>query len=124
MIGWLTGLLAPKFGEIVGKRIAVGLVVLLGVVAAILIWKAFIGGIIKRHDLEQDAEVVQNDAKADSATADERAVDQTRISQEASELKETVDEAKANGSDPRAAYYACVKQLQSARASGRPTPAC
>lgn len=125
MIGMIAGmLLKAGLGPVAARRASIGILIFVGVIAILLLGKCMLDNYVDKHDLEQEAEIVRDDAKADSATADERAIDETRVEAEARELKETVDEARSDGRDPRAAYYECVKQLQSARAAGRPAPAC
>lgn len=119
VIGMFFGLKGKAAG-IVG-----GIVTLIG---ALLIvwggWSLIKGRIIKAHDLEQELGIAKKKGEADSTAGDERSTDVTRVRREADELKETVNAAKSEGRDPRAAYYACVQLQQSARAANKPVPAC
>lgn len=85
---------------------------------------AYDRSIIKAHDAERDAATAKADRKADTKAAEERRSDDARLTTETQEIKDAVDEAKRTGADPRAAYYACVRLQQSARARGEPPPNC
>jgi hypothetical protein len=119
LIGGLFGLKGKAAG-IVG-----GLISLL-VIAGILFggWSLIKHNIIEKHDLEQEAQIAKQKGEADSVAGDERSTDVTRVRRETDEIKEAVNDAKAEGRDPRAAYYDCVKLQQSARAANKPVPSC
>lgn len=80
--------------------------------------------LIKTHDLEREAATAKADRKADTKAAEERRADDARATTETAEIKEAVNEARAEGRDPRAAYYECVRLQQAARASGKPPADC
>lgn len=85
---------------------------------------AYDRSIIKAHDAKRDAAIAKDDRKADAKAAEERRADDARSTDEAAQIKEAINEARAEGRDPRAAYYECVKLQQSARARGQPSPDC
>lgn len=119
LIGGLFGLKGRAAG-IVGGLIS--LLVIVGILFGG--WQLVKHNIIKKHDLEQEAQIAKQKGEADSTAGDERSTDVTRVRRETDELKETINAAKAEGRDPRAAYYACVQLQQSARAANKPVPAC
>lgn len=99
-----------------------GILLLLGAIFAAV--KLHDRRVIETHDATQTAVNAQADRKADQQAADQRRSDDARLSNETTEVNNAVSEAKRNGGDPRAAYYACVKLQQAARASGRVVPSC
>ena len=118
MIAWLMLKLgAPKWAIYAGI-----VVLLLGALGTAKC--AYDRSIIKAHDAERDAATAKADRAADAKSAEERRADDSRLAQETQEVKEAVDEARSEGRDPRAAYYACVKLQQSARARGEPPADC
>lgn len=119
MIGGLFGL-KGKAASIVGGLLS--LLVIAGVVLGG--WHLVKKNIIEKHDLEQEAQVAKQKGAADSTAGDERAVDTIRVRQEAAAIKEAVKDAKAEGRDPRSAYYHCVELQQAARSANSPVPAC
>lgn len=62
--------------------------------------------------------------EAEKVIGGERLNDAVRSEKESGELKEAIDDAKAKGADPRAAFYQCVLLQQAARKAGRPAPEC
>jgi hypothetical protein len=119
LIGGLFGLKGRAAG-IVGGLIS--LLVIVGILFGG--WQLVKHNIIAKHDLEQEAQIAKQKGEADSTAGDERSTDVTRVRRETDELKETVNAAKSEGRDPRAAYYACVQLQQSARAANKPVPSC
>ncbi len=100
-----------------------GLVVLL--LAFMMVAKcAYDKSLIKSHTNSQAAETAKADRKADNTAAVQRVEDVTRVNDEAQEIKETVNEARNEGRDPRAAYYECVRLQQAARRERKPSPSC
>lgn len=103
----------------------------LAVVAALALLAAFMGlkscydhKVIATHDAKQEAATAKADRKADTNAAEQRRADDSRSTDESTQIKEAINEA---GSDPaarRAAYYRCVQLQQAARHSGKPSPAC
>ena len=85
---------------------------------------AYDRSVIKAHEAERDAATAKADRKADTKAAEERRSDDARLTTETQEIKDAVEEAKRTGADPRAAYYACVRLQQSARARGESSPDC
>lgn len=85
---------------------------------------AYDRSVIKSHEAERDLAIERADRKADAKAAEERRSDDARLTTEAQEIKEAINEA---GNDPaarRAAYYRCVELQQSARARGEPPADC
>lgn len=80
--------------------------------------------VIKNYTNAQGAKTAKADRKADNTAAEQRRVDDKRSIDEAQEVKEAINEAKAEGRDPRAAYYECVRLQQSARREHKPSPNC
>ncbi|MGJ0508946.1 MAG: hypothetical protein ACR652_17820 [Methylocystis sp.] len=80
--------------------------------------------VINAHDAKRDAATAKADRKADEHAAVQRRTDDARLATETQEVKDAVEEAKRTGADPRAAYYACVRLQQSARARLQPPPDC
>lgn len=125
MIGLIAGwFVKAGLGAQNARRAAIGALIIVVIVAAILLWQCVKASIIETHDLKQNEKVITNTAAANSNAANERAVDKTRVAAEKRETQEAIDHAKANGRDPRAAYYACVQLQQRARQAGGPTPDC
>jgi hypothetical protein len=122
---WLIGLalkagIPTKFAKpFVFAALAIGL---LG-----LLWGAkcaYDRSIIKTHDAQREAQIAKVDRKADAKSAVERRADDARLTTETQEVKEAVNEARASGADPRAAYYKCIQLQQAARRSNQPPPDC
>ena len=71
-----------------------------------------------------NVEALENKGKADTKAGETRTTDAVRAQVERQEREETVNEARSEGRDPRAAYYECVRLQQQARAGRRPAPTC
>jgi uncharacterized membrane protein YhiD involved in acid resistance len=100
----------------------VGAILLLGV-----LWGskcAYDKRVIANHEAKQEAATAKADRKADAKAAEQRRTDDSRSTAEATEIKETIDEAKRTGANPRAAYYECVRKQQLARRTHKPSPDC
>jgi hypothetical protein len=80
--------------------------------------------VIAAHEAKQDAANAKADRKADAKAAEQRRVDDTRVTTETQEINNAVSEAKRTGADPRAAYYKCVRLQQRARAAKLVVPTC
>lgn len=117
--------LAPAFvPERFRKAFGAG-VAIIGLLALLFIgWQLVKRNIIATHEAKQGEKVAKADRKADAKAAEQRRVDDRRSLDEAQEVKEAINEAKAAGRDPRAAYYECVRLQQSARAKHQPSPDC
>jgi hypothetical protein len=124
-VTWLIGL-ALKLG--VPQRFAKGAVIaaLIAIaIAALGIGKCtYDKRVIANHDAKQEAATAKADRQADAKAAEQRRADDSRSTAEATEIKETIDEAKRTGADPRAAYYECVRKQQAARRERKPSPDC
>jgi hypothetical protein len=124
-VTWLIGL-ALKLG--VPQRFAKGAVIaaLIAIaIAALGIGKCtYDKRVIANHDAKQEAATAKADRQADAKAAEQRRADDSRSTAEATEIKETIDEAKRTGADPRAAYYECVRRQQAARRERKPSPDC
>lgn len=121
-MGWLIGLLAPTVGEKFARPVAYA------ALAFVLLAMLGIGkctydrAVIAKHEAKQDAANAKADRKADAKAADQRRVDDARLTTEQQAIKEAIDEAKRIGADPRRVYYDCVREQQRARAE-RKSPA-
>jgi hypothetical protein len=124
MFAMLIGMLAPTVGEKWAKPAAIGLLVALAVAFMGLGKCAYDRSVIAKHDAKVEASTAKADKKADNHAADQRRTDDARSTDEATQIKEAVNEA---GNDPaarRAAYYRCVRAQQSARRDRKPSPDC
>ena len=120
LFGWAASLIGPRFA----KPVTIAVLILLAVLAILAAKSCYDSSVIEDARRAGNAEAIELKAKADEHAAEARGHDQQRAATEAEQLKETVDEAVEQGADPRAAYYACLRLQQSARAANRPAPAC
>jgi uncharacterized protein HemX len=124
-MGFLIGL-ALKIG--IPQRFAKAAVIaamVIALIAALGIGKcAYDKRVIANHEAKQEAATAKADRKADAKAAEQRRTDDSRSTAEATEIKETIDEAKRTGANPRAAYYECVRKQQLARRTHKPSPDC
>lgn len=123
ILEFVEGLLGPKLA-----KYAKPLIYLLG---ALLLVGGFFGlrachdsHVIKNYTNAQEAKTAKADKKADNHAADQRVIDTSREQDEKTQTQGAIDNAKRNGTDPRAAYYDCVRKQQSARRAGQPSPRC
>jgi hypothetical protein len=79
--------------------------------------------VIAAHEAKQDAANAKADRKADTKAAEQRRADDTRLTQEAGQLKEVQANAKTNH-DRSLARARCIRMQQSARAAKRQPPDC
>jgi hypothetical protein len=80
--------------------------------------------VIATHEAKQDAANAKADRKADAKAAEQRRVDDTRVTTESQEINKAVSEAKRTGRD-RSRCLLQVRQLQQrARAAKLVVPAC
>lgn len=121
---FLIGLAANLVGARFAKAFTYGALILLAVIALFTLKACYDASVVEEARRRGNAEAIELKARADEHAAEARGRDQGRAATEAEQLKETVDEAVEQGRDPRAAYYECVRLQQSARAAGRPAPAC
>jgi uncharacterized protein YqfA (UPF0365 family) len=125
MLSFLTGL-ALKVG--IPQRfakVAVIAALFVGVIALLGIGKCtYDRSIVKQHDAKVEAQIAKADRKADAKAAEERRADDARAVTESQEIKEAINEARQTGTDPRAAYYACVRLQQAARRANKPPADC
>lgn len=126
MIGWLAA--KQLFGRAIGEKAARALLTAgLFVAALLLCWGAIAAynrSVIAHHEAKQDAATAKADRKADGHAADQRLTDAARTTHEKQQTQEAIDEARRNGTDPRAAYYECVRREQAARNARQPSPDC
>lgn len=115
-----TGWVGPRFA----KPLLIGVGALLLCLAIFAAVKLHDRRVIDTHEAKQDAANAKADRKADATAAEQRRVDDARLTTETQEVNNAVSEAKRTGADPRAAYYACVKLQQAARAANRVVPSC
>jgi hypothetical protein len=124
-MGTLIGWLATTFvGEKFARPVAYAGLFLLILAALGGVKCAYDRNIIRNHDLKQEAATAKADRKADTKAAEQRRVDDARLTAETTEIKEAVNEARQIGADPRAAYYRCVSAQQSARRERKPPADC
>jgi hypothetical protein len=123
LLKFVVGLLGPKFSKFAAPLIYAA--ALLFAVGGFFGLKALYDhSVIKSHDAKQDAANSKADRKADTKAADQRRVDDARVTTETQEVNNAISQAKRSGADPRAAYYECVRLQQSARAAKRVVPTC
>lgn len=121
LLSLATGIgIPPRFAK--AAVIAAGAILLgLAILAAV---KIHDHRVIAAHDAKQDASNARADRKADTNAAEQRRVDDARVTTETQEINNAVSEAKRTGGDARAAYYKCVSLQQRARAAKLVVPAC
>jgi hypothetical protein len=120
LLGLVPSFIPPKF-----RKAAVFITLALLVLAILGAAKcAYDRSIIKAHDAQREAAIAKADRKADARAAEQRRTDDARISTESQEIKEAINEARAEGRDPRAAYYECIGLQQAARRERKPPPQC
>ncbi len=117
--------LVPSFIPAQFRKAAVFIALALALLAILGVGKcAYDRSIIKAHDAKREAVIAKADRKADAKAAEQRRVDDARITTDTQEIKEIISEARSQGVDPRAAYYRCIGLQQAARASNQPSPNC
>lgn len=99
-------------------------------VLAILAVAAFFGakaiydhGVITKHDAKVEAATAKADLKANDHASEQRRADDSRITQEADQLKKVQTNAKTDH-DRSLARFRCIRLQQSARAANREPPRC
>jgi hypothetical protein len=100
------------------------LLIAMAVGGLLLIKSCYDDSVVEEARIEENAKAIEGKAEADVEAAVKRAEDQSRRATEEAEIKEVIDNAKADGRDVRAAYYRCVGLQQAARKAHRPAPAC
>jgi hypothetical protein len=109
----------PRFAKF--AVIVTGIVLL--ALAAFAVVKIHDHRVIAQHQAQQDAANAKADRKADTNAAEQRRADDSRLTQEADQLKKVQDNAKTNH-DRSIARFRCIKLQQDARAAGRKSPTC
>lgn len=116
--GWL----GPQFAKFAKP--------LIFLVLGLLVLAALWGGkcvydrkVIATHDARQTAATAVADKHADDHAADQRRVDDARLTNESTELQRSTNNAQTN-LDRRLAFQRCLRLQQSARAAKRQPPAC
>lgn len=126
MLSPITGfLVSAGLSERRARQLAVGLVILLVLLALWIAKLIYDRTLIAQHDANQAIETVTADRAADAQAATERRTDDARLEAEADALEKVTENVSIN--DPRAArraFYECVRLQQEARKLGRLTPAC
>ena len=128
-MGSIIGLLAGKtiFGKVISDRMAriIAMAGLFLVILAVLGTAkcAYDRNLIRNHDAKQTAATAVADRKADTKAADQRRVDDARITQETAQLEKVQANAPTDTAR-RLARHRCLRAQQSARASGKPSPIC
>jgi hypothetical protein len=84
---------------------------------------AYDRSIINTHEAKQEAATAKADRKADTAAAEQRRVDDSRLTTEAQELNRSTDHAQTD-LDRRLAFQRCLRLQQAARAKHGVVPAC
>lgn len=84
---------------------------------------AYDKSIISRHEVKQEAATAKADRKADTHAAEQRRADDSRLTQEADQLKKVQDNAKTD-TDRRLARHRCIRLQQAARRDSKLAPAC
>jgi hypothetical protein len=79
--------------------------------------------VIAQHQAAQDASNAKADRKADAKAAEQRRTDDSRLTQEAGQLKEAQTNAHTDH-DRSLARARCIRLQQSARAAKREPPSC
>lgn len=130
MIGWLAGILVSRFGGLALEQARRYVIIALVVVGLVLLGIAgcvaksrYDASVVDRARIEDNAKAIEGRASADAKAGNTRQGDALRAQAEQREVKEAIE----NAQDPaaaRRAYYLCVRLQQSARAAGRPAPAC
>ena len=128
-MGSIIGMLIGKsiFGNVITEKVAriiayAGLIILIvGVLGTAKC--AYDRKLIKGHDAEVVAATAKADRKADTKAADQRRVDDARITQESTQL-EKVQANATTDTDRRLARFRCLRAQQQARAGGKPSPTC
>lgn len=122
LVAIVEGWLGPQFAKFAKP--------LIWIAFALLILAALWGGkcaydknVVATHDARQDAASAKADKKADDNAADQRRVDDARLSQEAQQLKGAQNGATSD-LDRRLAFQRCLRLQQSARSNGKQPPAC
>ena len=85
---------------------------------------AYDRSVIEEHDQQREAATAKADRKADTKAADQRRIDDARVSTEKQEIDNAIEQAKREGRDPRAVYYECIASQQAARRRGASVPSC
>lgn len=102
----------------------------LAVIGALLLLGVLWGGkcaydahVISTHEAKQDAANAKADRQADAKAAEQRRVDDARITNEATELQRSTEHAQTD-LDRRLAFQRCLRMQQAARASNSVVPSC
>lgn len=128
-MGSIIGLLAGKtiFGKVISDRMAriIAMAGLFLVILAVLYGAkcSYDRKLIGAHDAKQTAATAVADRKADTKAADQRRVDDARVTQETAQLEKVQANAPTDTAR-RLARHRCLRAQQSARASGKPSPIC
>lgn len=105
------------------KIAVIGTLIVLAVALLGLGKCAYDRSVIKSHEARQDAANAKADRKADAKAAEQRRTDDSRLTQERTELQRSTDNAKTDA-DRRLAFHRCLRLQQAARAANRKPPSC
>jgi hypothetical protein len=109
----------PRFAK--AAVIAAGAVLLmLAIFAAV---KIHDHRVISTHEAKQDAANAKADRKADASAAEQRRVDDTRLTNETTELNRSTEHAQTD-LDRRLGFQRCLRLQQRARAAKLVVPTC
>lgn len=84
---------------------------------------AYDRSVIRNHTNAQEAATAKADRKADATAADQRRVDDARLSQETQQLEKAQTNATTD-TDRRLAKHRCLRAQQEARRLGKQPPTC
>lgn len=88
------------------------------------LWRCSVSSGISKREAEQRAVNAEQARKADQGAADAARSDDARNRAERGQLERIPTDAATPLSDSERAYLRCVRLQQSARANGKPAPAC
>lgn len=124
-MGWIASLLAAQgLPDRWARRIAIGFVIALVIIALWIGKIAWERSVIARHDGAVALDQARDDRAADAGAATARRSDDARIAHEKSALEKVTAHAPDDAGAARRAYYECVRLQQQARRDGRVPPAC
>jgi hypothetical protein len=130
MIALLSGWLVKKGAGKAAKPLAWTIIIL---AAVALFWgakAAYDASVISSNDAKVEASAQREGRAADAKAAEQRSEDQTRLHNEADELRKVTSDGlpstapQAPLDDARRAYHRCVRLQQAARANGERPPPC
>jgi hypothetical protein len=119
LLKFVAGIVGPKFAK-------PAIFVVLGLLILGALWGgkcAYDNKIINAHEAKQDAANAKADRKADASAAEQRRVDDTRLTNETTELNRSTEHAQTD-LDRRLGFQRCLRLQQRARAAKLVVPTC